>query len=119
MNETQQATFHVRFDGLSVAAANQAAIELQSAIERAGGGVETQIVKERADTQDFGATLVLILGTQSAITVARAIYSYIAKRGDRVVIETPEGKVVATGNGATNIDVSATTAALRAHVDEQ
>ncbi len=118
MTDDRQAAFHVRFEGLSVAEANQAATELRTQIERAGAGVQMDVIKERDDTQDFGATLLLILGTKAAITVANAIYSYIAKRGDRVVIETADGKVVATGSGAANIDVSKTVAAIRSQLDE-
>ena len=112
--------FRVHFEGLSVADANRAASELQGMIERAGGRqVETRISKERQDTQDFGATLILILGTEAAIEIAKAISSYIAKRGDKVVIETEGGKVLATGAGAANIDVAQTVTALRAEIDGQ
>jgi hypothetical protein len=112
--------FHVRFEGLSVAEANRAAAELRNAIERAGGNeVETSIRKETQETQDFGATLVLILGTEAAIIVAKAIHSYVAKRGDKVVIETEGGKVLATGAAAANIDVAATAEAMRAELDGQ
>lgn len=117
MTEDRQAVFHVRFDGLTTAAANQAAIELQEKI-REVGGVQADIAKERSDTQDFGATIVLILGTKAAVEVARAIHAYIAKRGDRVVIETADGRVVATGSAAGNINVSKTVTAMRSQLDE-
>lgn len=118
MSGTQEAAFHVRFEGMTAADANLAAIELRSMLERSGDGIQAQVVKERDDTQDFGATLLLILGTKAAITVAKAIHSYIAKRGDRVVIETADGKVVASGSGAANIDVSKTIAAMQSQLDE-
>jgi hypothetical protein len=112
--------FHVRFADLSEADANRAALELRDAIDSAAGKqVQTSIVKERQDTQDFGATLVLVLGTEVAMTVAKAIYNYVSKRGDKVLIETEGGKVLATGSAAANIDVPATASALRAEMHEQ
>ena len=111
--------FRVRFEEMTPAQANRAAAELRSLIEDAGGReVDARVVKDRDDTQDFGATLVLVLGTPAVITVAKAIYAYIAKRGDRVVIETDNGKVLATGAGAANIDVDRTVAAMRSELDD-
>jgi hypothetical protein len=110
-------SFKIRFEDLSVAGGNRAAAELQSMIEGSGRpGITADLVKDRDDTQDFGATLVLVLGTEAAIILAKAVYSYVAKRGDKVVIETPAGKVVATGSGATNIDVAQTVTALQAQI---
>jgi hypothetical protein len=117
VNEQAQ-TYRVRFEGLSTAEANRAALELKDAIDRRGGAsLQTAITKERDDTQDFGATLVVILGTPAVVTLAKAVHSYIAKRGDRVVIENENGTVIATGAAAKNIDVSETVAAMRAAGD--
>ena len=114
----RQGTFRVRFEGLGVAEANRAAIDLQTIIARAAAGkVQTEIQKDRGDTQDFGATLVLVLGTEAVVTIAKAIHSYMSKRGDRVVIETSGGTVIATGAGAAGIDVAATATAMRLHID--
>lgn len=118
MTSDQMTTTYIHFEGLSVADANRAAAELRSMLDRAGDGVQVQITKDRDDTQDLGATLVLVLGTKAALTVAKVIYAYVAKRGDRVVIETTDGKVLATGSGAANIDVSKTVEALRSQLHE-
>ena len=108
-------SFKIRFEDLTAADANRAAAELQSMIE--DFGIDAALVKDRADTQDFGATLVLVLGTEAAVVLAKAIYRYVAKRGDKVVIETAEGKVLATGAAAANIDIAQTVSALRAQID--
>jgi arginine/lysine/ornithine decarboxylase len=108
-------SFKIRFEDLTAADANRAAAELQSMIE--DSGIDAELVKDRADTQDFGATLVLVLGTEAAVVLAKAIYRYVAKRGDKVVIETAEGKVLATGAAAANIDIAQTVSALRAQID--
>lgn len=87
-------------------------------LENSSDGIQVRIAKDRDDTQDLGATLVLIFGTKAALTLAKAVYAYVAKRGDRVLIETGDGKVLATGSGAANIDVSKTVAALRSQLHE-
>jgi hypothetical protein len=118
LTSDQVCTVQIRIEEHSLAQANRAASELRGVLEKAGDGIQVQTVKERDDTQDLGATLILILGTKAAFTVAKAVHSYIAKRGDRVVIETTDGKVLATGNGAANIDVSKTVTALRSQGHE-
>jgi environmental stress-induced protein Ves len=116
----EEAVFHVRFEGLSPAEANLAAVDFCDLIEQsAHDRIQATIRKERDDTQDFGATVVLVLGTQTAVTLAKAIQAWIAKRGDRVVVETPQGKVVATGAAASNIDVAETTLAIQASAHER
>ncbi len=110
----QQKTVLVRLQGLSTAEANQCAAELENQLRRVTRDqVQIQRRKEREETQDFGATLVVILGTPAALAVAKGIRDFIAKSGNRVVIETDSGKVVATGDAARNIDVAATTAELQ------
>jgi hypothetical protein len=120
MTVEQTAAFRIRFDQMVPAQANRAATELRTLIENSGGrDVDVQIVKDRDDTQDFGATLAIVLGTEAVIILAKAIHAYVAKRGDRVVIETGAGRVVATGAGAKNIDISETVAAMRSEFDER
>jgi len=68
--------------------------------------------KDRQDTQDLGSILALTFGTPFAVAIARGLAAYIQAVGSRVVIETPEGKVIASGDGAKNIDVAKTVAAL-------
>jgi len=108
-------SFKIRFEDLTAADGNRAAAELQSMIE--DSGIDAELVKDRQDTQDFGATLVLVLGTEAAVILAKAIYRYVSKRGDKVVIETADGKVVATGSAAANIDIAQTVSALRTQID--
>jgi hypothetical protein len=110
----QRHEFHVRFDSLSTAEANQAAADLRQAIRRAGGGeVSVELMKESAETQDFGTVLAVILGTKAAIAVAQGIGDFIAKWGNQIVIETPEGRMIARGDAANNIDVAQVAAAFK------
>src|SRR5262245_60524709 len=113
MTLKEPGTYRIRFEGLNKAKANQAAVELRQLLRSAAGpGESIEIHKEDEQTQDFGSTLILVLGTPVAIAIAKGIRDYIAKSGSRVVIETADGKIIATGDAAANIDVAETAKAL-------
>lgn len=115
MNRTDERVLLIRFDNMSTADANRAADELRRQLRGAmGSEVSIDRIKENQETQDFGGTLAIVLGTPFALALAKGIRDYIAKRGCRVVLETPEGRVIATGDAAANIDVASTAAALGA-----
>ena len=80
--------------------------------QAAGSQAEIDVLKEDPEKQDFGTTLAIVLGTPAAIAICKGIAAYIAKRGDRVVIETPQGHVIASGDASTNIDVARVVEAL-------
>ena len=64
---------------------------------------ELGLKRERTskDSQDFGATLVLILGTTAITAVARGIQSWLASHsGTTIEITDEHGKVVATNVNA-------------------
>lgn len=98
---------------------NQKSVELQMLIEEIAlsqgvrGALTSRIVRADEDTQDFGATLILALGTPAALALAKGVHDFISKYGDQVVIKTEEGAIIAHGSAASNIDVAATAAALR------
>jgi hypothetical protein len=84
--------FSIRFENLSVAEANILASELKAEIIAADDRAQAAVVKDDPTTQDFGATLILVLGTPAIVVVARAIADYIQRRGVSVSI-TPDGGV--------------------------
>ena len=103
----------IRFDNMSPADANRAAAELRKQLRaKIGSEVAIDQVRENEEAQDFGGTLAVVLGTPFALALAKGIRDYIAKRGCSVVLETPQGRVIATGDAAANIDVASTAAAL-------
>lgn len=111
-SELQQ--LNISFEGLSVAEANKASKELEQLLApRVGPGGSVEIVRTDKATQDMGATLVLLLGTPAAFAIAKGIHDYIAKLGNRVIIKTREGTILASGDAARNIDVAKTTEAIR------
>jgi hypothetical protein len=103
----------IRFGDMSTADANRAADELRKQLRsKMGSNVSIDRIKEDQETQDFGGTLAVVLGTPFAVALAKGVADYIAKRGCRIVLETPQGKIIATGDAASNIDVASTVAAL-------
>lgn len=114
-NRTDERVLLIRFDNMSTADANRAAAELRKQLRRSiGSQIAIDQIKENQETQDFGGTLAVVLGTPFALALAKGVADFIAKRGCRVVLETPEGTVIATGDAAANIDVASTVAALGA-----
>jgi len=107
----------ITFEGASRADANRAAEELrQDLVERVGGALAATIEKDDPDSQDAGATLVLLFGTAAAVEVAKGIRAYLARRGDdrdRLTIKTADGtELVATGEAARTVDAAALVRAI-------
>lgn len=112
-------TVVLRFLDDSPAEANLATQRLSEFIQAEaahlpGAQPELSLRKEKDDTLDLGSTLVLVFGTPFAIAIAKGVAAYIQAMGSRVVIETPDGHVIASGDGAKNIDVARTVTALQA-----
>jgi hypothetical protein len=81
MMDTQE--FIIRFEGLSSAEASVEAQLLQRMLTDASPHVDVKLQRERADSMDMGATLVLVLGTPAIILVARGLAAFLAQRGNR------------------------------------
>jgi len=84
------------FDNVPVAEANRLASDLQDYLV---SKVDTQIeiTKDKNNTMDFGATLAILLGTGSAVSIAKGIAYWIKKRSEvSITIKTDKGEVIAT-----------------------
>lgn len=102
--ESGQPNFVIRFDGLSKPEASAYIRDLQrdlAAVE----GVTTRIIKDDPTNQDFGATLILVLGTPAVIALAKhtapmlaraanAIADNLSRNRAKITIEA-DGRVVA------------------------
>ena len=92
-----QQTFIIRFDEISEADANRYAIELRNMILDASPDVEVERKRDNPSTLDFGATLVLILGTPTATAVtsaiAQAIGNWLLRHKGDITIERENGKI--------------------------
>ena len=73
----------VRFEDLSGSEAGVEARNLQTMLRESAPDVDATLQRERGDTQDMGATLILLLGTPAAIALAKGVSAYIRQRGAR------------------------------------
>jgi hypothetical protein len=96
MLEHENQTVRIRFEGISLAEANVKAARLREEILNSSDDVSVMLEKDDPLNQDFGATLVLVLGTPAAIAVARGIASYLQRDHASITIEA-DGTVVAKG----------------------
>lgn len=86
-------TVEIRFPGKTDDEANRLAAQLQKEIWSLGEEeVEVRRRRENEDAQDFGATLILILGTAAVTAVARGIEAWIRRTG--TTIQLPDGTVI-------------------------
>lgn len=92
----QPSTYKIRFENLSVAEAGTKAAQLRESLLREGVEVTAKLEKSDSTTQDFGTTLVLILGAPAAVAIAKGIANYLSRDRGGITIEA-DGKVVATG----------------------
>ncbi len=73
-------TYIITFDDISAADANRYAEELRQALLDASPDVSVHRRRDDPRTQDFGATLVLLLGTPAVPAIATAISNWLALR---------------------------------------
>src|SRR6266480_37029 len=73
-------TYIITFDSASAADANRYAEELRQALLDASPDVEVHRRRDDPRTQDFGGTLVLLLGTPAAGAIVTAIGNWLARR---------------------------------------
>lgn len=86
-------SFEISFEG-STAEAAQLSNELEQDIREAAA-VDITRKKERQDTQDFGSTLVLVLGTPVAIIVAKAVATFLSRHSGATIRISKNGELVA------------------------
>lgn len=84
----------ISFADCTVREANVYAESLAVAIKDVDMGVTVKRRRNTADTQDFGATLAIILGSASASAVASGVASWLARHsGVTIDISTEDGTV--------------------------
>lgn len=77
----------VSFPGVSVAEVNRFASTLAETLRDVDPSIKVDRLRERADTQDLGATLALVLGTAAATEIAKGIRAWLARNsGARIEI---------------------------------
>lgn len=93
-DQTQE--FEIRFEELSPPDAAIRAGRLRRELAEMSPDVNVSIKKDDPETQDFGATLILILGTPAILALAKGIASYLSRDRGTITIYK-DGKAVATG----------------------
>ena len=91
----REETFEIRFVDCTPDEANTYAEELQQQLTEADSSVTLKRRKDSQSTQDFGATLVLILGTGAITAVAKGFSAWMIRNTGAKVIITKDGEVVA------------------------
>jgi hypothetical protein len=86
-------SFVLSFRELDSAKANQYASEL-AAYLRDVPGVAVEQARDRPETQDFGATLVVILGTATATELANGIATWLKRKTGATIDISNDGHVV-------------------------
>jgi hypothetical protein len=90
-----QQTYIVTFDGVSPADAQRYAEELQEALLDATPDITVQRRRESPLTQDFGATLILILGAPVVVEVVKAVGDWLMRRNNASLTwKTADGELV-------------------------
>jgi hypothetical protein len=75
--------FIIRFEGLSSAEASVEAQRLQEVLADASPDIDVKLQRERGESMDMGATLVLLLGTPAIIAAAKGFAAWLGQRGKR------------------------------------
>ena len=88
-----QVTFAIRFPDLELGAAGEAARDLRDRmLDDAGRGAAVDIRKDDPTNQDFGATLVAVIGTPAILALAKGIATWIRAQGTTVEVEIDGAK---------------------------
>jgi hypothetical protein len=79
------------FPDVSLDTANIYAASLSDELKDVDQSIQVERLKQRPDTMDFGATLVLVLGTAAATEIAKGISQWIGRYKTKVQLSTEAG----------------------------
>jgi hypothetical protein len=91
----------ISFGDASTAEGNRLASTLAEALRDVDPSIVVDRKRERADTQDFGATLAVIVGTAAATALAKGIAAWLARNSGARIEVRRRGEVVLV---ATHLD---------------
>jgi hypothetical protein len=89
-------SFKIRFENVSLAEGGIKASRLREKLLDTSQDVQAEIEKDDPSTQDFGATLVLVLGAPAMVAIAKGIADYLRRDRGSISIEA-DGKIIAQG----------------------
>jgi len=89
-------TVVLKFETDSLADANRWADSLKRDLLDAAPDLVIERQRDRETTQDFGATLVLVLGAPAVVVLAKAIHAWaIRNNAGTISLQGPEGTLIA------------------------
>jgi Effector Associated Constant Component 1 len=101
----------ISFPGVSDAEANKLAGSLSLVLRETDQSVSVGQRRANPESQDFGATLAIILGTPALVAVAKGIATWLARNsGTNIEIHAPDGTSVKVTH-AGGCDIARTVAA--------
>jgi hypothetical protein len=88
-------TFILSFPGTSRAEGNKLAADLAAEMRGIDRNLRVEQRRDRDDTQDFGVTLAVVLGTASVTAVAKGAASWLARHSGTILQIEKDGTVLA------------------------
>jgi hypothetical protein len=92
----QQQEFLVNLDGITARDADALIDDLASELQRSGFEKSSRL-RDDERTQDFGATLILVLGAPAVIAAIKAIRDWSVRKNAGVIIRKRNGDIIARG----------------------
>lgn len=86
----------ISFEDCPAADANRLVQALEDQIRETGSSVRLSLLKDSADSQDFGSTLVLLFGTPVAIALAKAVSTFLQRHSGATIRIMRSGEVIAS-----------------------
>jgi hypothetical protein len=88
----------ISFSGATADEGNRYSRDLRSFLLDIDPSARLELRREQSDSQDFGSTLVLVLGTTAASALARGIAVWLQRNsGVRISLANAKGELVASG----------------------
>lgn len=95
----EQQTVRIKFEGVPLADRNRYAEDLLQTLASTDRSIRISREREDPASQDFGATLVLVLGTPAVLALARGVAKWLTRNNAvSICFETPSGGQVAIRN---------------------
>lgn len=91
-----ESPFTIKFPSASTAEANRYAADLAATLREVDRNLKVEQTRDRPDTQDFGATLVVLLGTASVTAVAQGVATWLARHSGAKIQINADGSVIAS-----------------------
>jgi hypothetical protein len=91
-------TLVITFEDVPVSEAGQNVAALRDQLLDDCPGLKADIRKDDPTTQDFGATLVLVLGAPAVVALAKGLANYLSRRPNGTLIVKKDGDVIFRGD---------------------